>query len=136
MKYLKKFNESVQNNMNECYFDLIYLLQDVFDDLDIAPKTDENLSCENPPEHKFWSIRLVDFDDPHNDITNISELGDRDIKLIVVFNVKEDEKESFKERLDEISDRFTSQTGMELKLKEEVIDEGYVYDYVIEIKNK
>jgi len=140
MKYLSTYKifESTINNMNEYYFDMIYLLQDVFDDFDIAPKTDESFGEVENPEHKFWSIRLVEtsqLDGWASDISNISEVGNRPIKFIVVFNIKEEVKESFKKRVNEIGDRFVSQTGMRFKLKEEVIDPGYLYDYIIEVHN-
>jgi hypothetical protein len=139
MKHLTTYKlfESTINNMNEYYFDMIYLLQDVFDDFDVTAKTDEIVGEYGTPEHKFWSIRLVEassVDGWASDISNISEVGGRPIKYIVVFNITTPEKESFKKRVNEVGDRFISQTGMRFKLKEEAID-GFLFDYVIEINN-
>ena len=138
MKHLKgyKIFESSHSNMNEYYFDMVYLLQDVFDDFNVVAKTDEEIGNYETPEHKFWIIRLIDSDNPYgvSDISDISEVGDKTVKHIVAFNITPPEKEDFKKRLDEVGDRFVSQTGMRYKIDEEEVD-GYFFDYVIKIQN-
>lgn len=133
MRYLKRFNESV-NQSNESYIDLMYILQsDLFDDYDIVAKTDESFEMgideEGYPEHKFWTFRCGDID---YDTSNIKT--DENIKSIIVYNISDEEKDSFCDSLIEIKDKVNSLIGKELSIEEEGI--GSYYDYIIKLSDE
>ena len=139
MKYLRTYNESINNQSNESYIDLMYILQsDLFDDYDIVAKSDESfeMGIDEPgyPQHKFWSFRLktkTPYDEDTSDI-NI----DKDIKSIIVYNISDDEKDSFWNSLIEIKDKVNSLIGKELSVEEEAIGTPECpsyYDYIIKL---
>ena len=99
MKYLRTYNESINNQSNESYIDLMYILQsDLFDDYDIVAKTDETfeMGIDEPgyPDHKFWSFRHIS---GNEDTSNVNT--DKDIKSIIVYNISDKEKDSFLDSL-------------------------------------
>ena len=134
MKYLKRFNESVSNQSNERYVDLMYILQsDLFDDYDIVAKTDETfeMGIDEPgyPDHKFWSFRHIS---GNEDTSNVNT--DKDIKSIIVYNISDKEKDSFLDSLTGIKDKVKSLIGKELSIEEESIGTPECpsyYDYII-----
>jgi hypothetical protein len=135
MRYLKRFNESV-NQSNESYIDLMYILQsDLFDDYDIVAKTDETFEMgideEGYPEHKFWTFRHISGHD-NEDTSDVNT--DKDIKSIIVYNISDEEKDSFWDSLIEIKDKVKSLIGKELSIEEEGI--GSYYDYIIKLSDE
>ena len=142
MRYLKRFNESV-NQSNENYIDLMYILQsDVFDDYDIVAKTDETFEMgigeEGYPEHKFWVFRCSDVGNgTDHDTSNIKT--DENIKSIIVYNISDEEKDSFWDSLIGIKDKVKSLIGKELSIEEEGIGTPECpsyYDYIIKLSDK
>jgi hypothetical protein len=142
MKYLRTYNESVNNQSNESYIDLMYILQsDLFDDYDIVAKTDESFEMGidelGYPQHKFWSFRLktkTPYDEDTSDINT-----DKDIKSIIVYNISDDEKDSFWNSLIEIKDKVRSLIGKELFIEEEGIGTPECpsyYDYIIKLSDE
>jgi len=143
VKYLRTYNESINNQSNESYIDLMYILQsDLFDDYDIVSKSDESfeMGIDEPgyPQHKFWSFRLktktpsgFPYDEDTSDINT-----DKDIKSIIVYNISDDEKDSFWNSLIEIKDKVRSLIGKELSIEEEAIGTPECpsyYDYIIKL---
>jgi hypothetical protein len=141
MRYLKSFNESVNNQSNESYIDLMYILQsDLFDDYDIVAKTDESfeMGIDEPgyPEHKFWSFRHISGHD-NEDTSDVNT--DKDIKSIIVYNISDEEKDSFLDSLIEIKDKVKSLIGKELSIEEEGIGTPECpsyYDYIIKLSDE
>jgi hypothetical protein len=142
MRYLKTYKifES-GNTSNEKYIDLMYILQsDLFDDYDIVAKTDESfeMGTDEPgyPQHKFWTFRQHK-SGPYDEDT--SDITDKDIKSIIVYNISDDEKDSFWDSLIEIKDKVKSLIGKELSIEEEGIGTPECpsyFDYIIKLGDK
>jgi hypothetical protein len=141
MKYLRTYNESVNNQSNESYIDLMYILQsDLFDDYDIVAKTDESFEMgigeSGYPEHKFWSFRHISGHD-NEDTSDVNT--DKDIKSIIVYNISDEEKDSFLDSLTGIKDKVKSLIGKELFIEEEGIGTPECpsyYDYIIKLSDE
>lgn len=142
MKHLKTYKifES-GNTSNENYIDLMYILQsDLFDDYDIVSKTDESfeMGIDEPgyPQHKFWAFRHISGQD-NEDTSDVNT--DKDIKSIIVYNISDDEKDSFWNSLIEIKDKVRSLIGKELSIEEEGIGTPECpsyFDYIIKLGDK
>jgi hypothetical protein len=151
MKHLKTYKifesgntsfDWLKKQSNERYIDLMYILQsDLFDDYDIVSKSDESfeMGIDEPgyPQHKFWSFRLktkTPYDEDTSDVNT-----DKDIKSIIVYNISDEEKDSFFDSLIEIKDKVKSLIGKELSIEEEGIGTPECpsyYDYIIKLGDK
>jgi len=148
MRYLKRFNESgnasfdwLRKKSNERYIDLMYILQsDVFDDYKIVSKSDESFEMgtgeEGYPEHKFWVFRMKESQSTDVDTSNPGDIGDMTIDYIVVYNISESEKDRFYNEVLELKEKVKDLIGKELIISEEIIDDGYNYDYIIKLSDK
>lgn len=140
MKYLKYFESGnasfdwLRKQNNERYIDLMYILQsDIFDEFNIVSKTDETFSDEEGsvyPEHKFWVFRSSGSE---NDTSNPDEIGDKTIDYIIVFNISKEERGRFYNEVLELKEKVKDLIGKELVITEEIIDDGYNYDYIIKL---
>jgi hypothetical protein len=133
MKSYKEFiNES--NTNNESYFELMDILQSkVFDDFDVIIGTDEDLNALNSTNHKFWLYNS------NGKLIYPTDIGDKVIDAIFVYNIKEDEHESFLESLKSLENIVEDTIGKELYINEDNIwtdagDVCDVYDYTIKLK--
>lgn len=129
--WLRKLN-------NERYIDLMYILQsDIFDEFNIISKTDETFEMgydsEGYPEHKFWVFRMKESSSADVDTSNPEEIGDKTIDYIVVFNIQKDEKDFFYSEVLSLKEKVQDLIGKELVISEEIIDDGYNYDYIIKL---
>lgn len=124
MKYIKLFESY---NRNEDYFELVDILQSVFDDFDISIATDEDFEDEdNYPKHKFWSyistdkviIHLRDFNSYPNYDTIIG---------LCIYNISESEKTSLYESLKNLENMVFDILGENLDIKIENYD-NYQHD--------
>jgi hypothetical protein len=152
MRYIKTYSKLFESGntsfdwlkkqSNERYIDLMYILQsDLFDDYDIVSKSDESfeMGIDEPgyPQHKFWSFRLktkTPYDEDTSDVNT-----DKDIKSIIVYNISDEEKDSFFDSLIEIKDKVKSLIGKELSIEEEAIGTPECpsyYDYIIKLGDK
>ena len=122
---------------NERYIDLMYILQsDIFDDFNIVSKTDEDFNGEDYPEHKFWMFRMKESATSGNlafDTSSPGEIGDRTIDSIIVYNISKSERDSFYNEVLELKEKVKDLIGKELVISEEIIDDGYTYDYIIKL---
>ena len=123
---------------NERYIDLMYILQsDIFDDFNIVSKTDETFEMgfdsEGYPMHKFWIFRMKESSSADVDTSNPDEIGDKTIDYMVVFNIQKDEKDSFFNEVLSLKEKVQDLIGKELVISEEIIDDGYNYDYIIKL---
>ena len=123
---------------NERYIDLMYILQsDIFDEFNIVSKTDETFEMgfdsEGYPEHKFWIFRMKESSSADVDTSNPDEIGDKTIDYMVVFNIQKDEKDSFFNEVLSLKEKVQDLIGKELVISEEIIDDGYNYDYIIKL---
>ncbi len=123
---------------NERYIDLMYILQsDIFDDFNIVSKTDETFEMgfdsEGYPMHKFWIFRMKESRSTDVDTSNPDEIGDKTIDYMVVFNIQKDEKDRFWNEVLSLKEKVQDLIGKELVISEEIIDDGYNYDYIIKL---
>ncbi len=123
---------------NERYIDLMYILQsDIFDDFNIVSKTDETFEMgfdsEGYPMHKFWIFRMKESSSADVDTSNPDEIGDKTIDYMVVFNIQKDEKDHFWNEILSLKEKVQDLIGKELVISEEIIDDGYNYDYIIKL---
>ena len=123
---------------NERYIDLMYILQsDIFDEFKIVSKTDETFEMgfdsEGYPEHKFWVFRMKESSSADVDTSNPDEIGDKTVDYIVVFNIQKDEKDRFWNEILSLKEKVQDLIGKELVISEEIIDDGYNYDYIIKL---
>ncbi len=123
---------------NERYIDLMYILQsDIFDEFNIVSKTDETFEMgfdsEGYPEHKFWIFRMKESSSADVDTSNPDEIGDKTIDYMVVFNIQKDEKDRFWNEILSLKEKVQDLIGKELVISEEIIDDGYNYDYIIKL---
>ncbi len=123
---------------NERYIDLMYILQsDIFDDFNIVSKTDETFEMgfdsEGYPMHKFWIFRMKESSSADVDTSNPDEIGDKTIDYMVVFNIQKDEKDRFWNEVLSLKEKVQDLIGKELVISEEIIDDGYNYDYIIKL---
>ena len=123
---------------NERYIDLMYILQsDIFDEFKIISKTDETFEMgfdsEGYPEHKFWVFRMKESSSADVDTSNPDEIGDKTIDYIVVFNIQKNEKGLFYNEVLSLKEKVKDLVGKELVISEELIDDGYNYDYIIKL---
>jgi hypothetical protein len=151
MRYIKTYSKLFESGntsfdwlkkqSNERYIDLMYILQsDLFDDYDIVSKSDESfeMGIDEPgyPQHKFWSFRHISGHD-NEDTSDVNT--DKDIKSIIVYNISDEEKDSFLDSLIEIKDKVKSLIGKELSIEEEAIGTPECpsyYDYIIKLGDK
>lgn len=144
LKTYKKFESGnasfdwLRKQNNERYIDLMYILQsDIFDEFKIVSKTDETFEMgfdsEGYPEHKFWIFRMKESSSADVDTSNPDEIGDKTIDYIVVFNIQKNEKDSFFNEVLSLKEKVQDLIGKELVISEEIIDDGYNYDYVIKL---
>ena len=147
MKYLRSFKifesgnasfDWLRKQNNERYIDLMYILQsDIFDDFNIVSKTDETFEMgfdsEGYPMHKFWIFRMKESRSTDVDTSNPDEIGDKTIDYIVVFNIQKNEKDTFFNEVLDLKEKVKDLVGMELVISEEIIDDGYNYDYIIKL---
>jgi hypothetical protein len=152
MRYIKTYSKLFESGntsfdwlkkqSNERYIDLMYILQsDLFDDYDIVSKSDESfeMGIDEPgyPQHKFWTFRQHKSGPYDEDTSDINT--DKDIKSIIVYNISDDEKDSFWNSLIEIKDKVRSLIGKELSIEEEGIGTPECpsyYDYIIKLGDK
>jgi hypothetical protein len=121
---------------NERYIDLMYILQsDIFDEFKIVSKTDERFSDDDGdyPDHKFWVFRMEESRSTDVDTSNPDEIGDKTIDKMIVFNIKQDEKDSFYNEVLSLKEKVKDLIGKELVISQEIIDDGYNYDYIIKL---
>jgi len=147
MKYLRLFKifesgnasfDWLRKQNNERYIDLMYILQsDIFDEFNIISKTDETFEMgydsEGYPMHKFWIFRMKESRSTDVDTSNPDEIGDKTIDYIVVFNIQKNEKDSFFNEVLSLKEKVQDLIGKELVISEEIIDDGYNYDYIIKL---
>jgi len=147
MKYLRLFKifesgnasfDWLRKQNNERYIDLMYILQsDIFDEFNIISKTDETFEMgydsEGYPMHKFWIFRMKESRSTDVDTSNPDEIGDKTIDYIVVFNIQKNEKDSFFNEVLDLKEKVKDLVGKELVISEEIIDDGYNYDYIIKL---
>jgi len=147
MKYLRSFKifesgnasfDWLRKQNNERYIDLMYILQsDIFDDFNIVSKTDETFEMgfdsEGYPMHKFWIFRMKESRSTDVDTSNPDEIGDKTIDYIVVFNIQKNEKDRFFNEVLSLKEKVQDLIGKELVISEEIIDDGYNYDYIIKL---
>jgi hypothetical protein len=156
MKYLKTYHifenrgsgnasfDWLKKHNNENYLQLIDILQgEIFDDSNITHKTGETFEMgydgEGYPYHKFWTFRTNGID-----TSDFNSIEDKEIESIIIYNIKNNEKEDFLSNLEYCKFRFESQTGNKKKLLIE--EEPYggieafvspenpgIYDYIIKI---
>ena len=122
---------------NERYIDLMYILQsDIFDEFNIISKTDETFEMgfdsEGYPEHKFWVFRMKESRSTDVDTSN-REIGDKTIDYMIVFNIQKGEKDHFWNEVSSLKEKVQDLIGKELVISEEIIDDGYNYDYIIKL---
>jgi len=122
---------------NERYIDLMYILQsDIFDEFKIVSKTDETFSDDGDtvyPEHKFWVFRMQESRSTDVDTSNPDEIGDKTIDYMIVFNIQQNEKDRFWNEVLSLKEKVQDLIGKELVISEEIIDDGYNYDYIIKL---
>ena len=147
MRYLKSYKifesgnasfDWLRKQNNERYIDLMFILQsDIFDEFKIVSKTDETFEMgfdsEGYPEHKFWVFRMKESSSADVDTSNPDEIGDKTVDYIVVFNIQKDEKDSFFNEVLSLKEKVQDLIGKELVISEEIIDDGYNYDYIIKL---
>ena len=147
MKYLRLFKifesgnasfDWLRKQNNERYIDLMYILQsDIFDEFNIISKTDETFEMgydsEGYPMHKFWIFRMKESRSTDVDTSNPDEIGDKTIDYIVVFNIQKNEKDRFFNEVLSLKEKVQDLIGKELVISEEIIDDGYNYDYIIKL---
>jgi hypothetical protein len=131
----------LRKKSNERNIDLMYILQsDVFDDYKIVSKSDESFEMgtgeEGYPEHKFWVFRMKESQSTDVDTSNPGDIGDMTIDYIVVYNISESEKDRFYNEVLELKEKVKDLIGKELIISEEIIDDGYNYDYIIKLSDK
>ena len=147
MRYLKSYKifesgnasfDWLRKQNNERYIDLMFILQsDIFDEFKIVSKTDETFEMgfdsEGYPEHKFWVFRMKESSSADVDTSNPDEIGDKTVDYIVVFNIQKDEKDRFWNEVSSLKEKVQDLIGKELVISEEIIDDGYNYDYIIKL---
>ena len=146
MKHLKTYKifesgnasfDWLRKQNNERYIDLMYILQsDIFDEFKIVSKTDETFSDDGDtvyPEHKFWVFRMEESTSTDVDTSNPNEIGDKTIDYMIVFNIQQDEKDRFWNEVLSLKEKVQDLIGKELVISEEIIDDGYNYDYIIKL---
>ena len=147
MRYLKSYKifesgnasfDWLRKQNNERYIDLMFILQsDIFDEFKIVSKTDETFEMgfdsEGYPEHKFWIFRMKESSSADVDTSNPDEIGDKTVDYIVVFNIQKDEKDIFWNEVSSLKEKVQDLIGKELVISEEIIDDGYNYDYIIKL---
>lgn len=147
MKHLKTYKifesgnasfDWLRKQNNERYIDLMYILQsDIFDEFKIVSKTDETFSDDDGntvyPEHKFWVFRMKESASTDVDTSNPDEIGDKAIDYIIVFNISKPEKDRFYNEVLSLKEKVKDLIGKELVISEEIIDDGYNYDYIIKL---
>ena len=147
MRYLKSYKifesgnasfDWLRKQNNERYIDLMFILQsDIFDEFKIVSKTDETFEMgfdsEGYPEHKFWVFRMKESSSADVDTSNPDEIGDKTVDYIVVFNIQKDEKDIFWNEVLSLKEKVQDLIGKELVISEEIIDDGYNYDYIIKL---
>lgn len=147
MKYLSSFKifesgnasfDWLRKQNNERYIDLMYILQsDIFDEFNIISKTDETFEMgydsEGYPMHKFWIFRMKESRSTDVDTSNPDEIGNKTIDYIVVFNIQKNEKDTFFNEVLDLKEKVKDLVGKELVISEEIIDDGYNYDYIIKL---
>ncbi len=147
MKYLRSFKifesgnasfDWLRKQNNERYIDLMYILQsDIFDEFNIISKTDETFEMgydsEGYPMHKFWIFRMKESRSTDVDTSNPAEIGNKTIDYIVVFNIQKNEKDTFFNEVLDLKEKVKDLVGKELVISEEIIDDGYNYDYIIKL---
>ena len=147
MRYLKSYKifesgnasfDWLRKQNNERYIDLMFILQsDIFDEFKIVSKTDETFEMgfdsEGYPEHKFWVFRMKESSSADVDTSNPDEIGDKTVDYIVVFNIQKDEKDIFWNEVSSLKEKVQDLIGKELVISEEIIDDGYNYDYIIKL---
>ena len=146
MKHLKSYKlfesgnasfDWLRKQNNERYIDLMYILQlDIFDEFKIVSKTDESFDDDGNtvyPEHKFWVFRMKESKSTDVDTSNPDEVGNNTIDYIIVFNIQQDEKDRFYNEVLSLKEKVKDLIGKELVISEEIIDDGYNYDYIIKL---
>lgn len=151
MRYLKPYNifesgfesgnasfDWLRKQNNERYIDLMYILQsDIFDEFNIISKTDETFEMgfdsEGYPEHKFWVFRMKESRSTDVDTSNPDKIGDKTIDYMIVFNIQKGEKDHFWNEVSSLKEKVQDLIGKELVISEEIIDDGYNYDYIIKL---
>ena len=157
MRYLKSYKLFESNNdgtgnasfdwlrkkNNEDYIELMHILQsEVFDDFNVVSKSDESFGDIDPweegyPNHSFWAFRperQSSQQTTDDDFSDISLVGNCEVKEILVFNINKEDKERFYNLLLEVRDIVRSYLKKDLIISEEFHEPSENYDYTIKLE--
>lgn len=112
MKYIKLFESY---NRNEDYFELVDILQSVFDDFDISIATSEDFeNTDNYPKHKFWLYSAGKTNSTEHKLIHPGKIGDNVIDKMFIYNINESEKSSLYESLKNLENMIFDILGRNL----------------------
>ncbi len=157
MKHLKTYKLFESNNdgtgnasfdwlrkkNNEDYIELMHILQsEVFDEFNVISKSDESFGDIDPweegyPNHSFWVFRPLakgHTSTTDDDFSDISLVDGKEVSEMVVYNIKEEDKDRFWNSILEVRDIVRSYLNKELVISEEHHEPSGNFDYTIKLE--